>query len=138
MEGGRIDHAHHDTIAHRALDETVAFDEAIELAYQITNQQVRRRGTPPSCIPHNVYSYNIGGYEHATMFKGKGKRGELINILSQEKISMCIDNVYFLPPPQDTLIVVTADHAHTMSISGYPLRGQEIVGRYFACVCKER
>lgn len=49
VEGGRIDHAHHDTIAHRALDETVAFDEAIELAYQMTNQQVRRRGTP-SCI----------------------------------------------------------------------------------------
>ncbi|KAK4310261.1 hypothetical protein Pmani_018154 [Petrolisthes manimaculis] len=67
VEGGRIDHAHHDTIAHRALDETMAFDQAIELAYNMTNQK-------------------------------------------------------------DTLIVVTADHAHTMSISGYPSRGQEIVG----------
>nr|XP_045611120.1 alkaline phosphatase, tissue-nonspecific isozyme-like isoform X2 [Procambarus clarkii] len=67
VEGGRIDHAHHDGIAHRALDETVAMDEAVEKALNLTNEE-------------------------------------------------------------DTLIVVTADHAHTMSISGYPLRGQEITG----------
>lgn len=28
---------------------------------------------------------------------------------------------------EDTLIVVTADHAHTMSISGYPSRGSDIL-----------
>lgn len=31
---------------------------------------------------------------------------------------------------EDTLIVVTADHAHTMSMSGYPARGTDILGLY--------
>ncbi|KAG0724064.1 Alkaline phosphatase [Chionoecetes opilio] len=65
VEGGRIDHAHHDNMAHRALDELVAMDDAIELALGMTKEE-------------------------------------------------------------DTLIVVTADHAHTMSFSGYPHRGQDI------------
>ncbi|XP_064108445.1 alkaline phosphatase-like [Macrobrachium nipponense] len=67
VEGGRIDHGHHDTKAHRALDEAVAMDRAVEEALRLTSRE-------------------------------------------------------------DTLIVVTADHAHTMSISGYPARGQEIIG----------
>lgn len=40
VEGGRIDHAHHDTLAHRALDEAVAMDEAIEKALDLTSEEV--------------------------------------------------------------------------------------------------
>jgi alkaline phosphatase len=35
-----------------------------------------------------------------------------------------------LTDEEDTLIVVTADHAHTMTISGYPIRGNEILGKH--------
>merc|ERR1712020_320140 len=39
VEGGRIDHAHHDVWANTALDETIAFDKAIETAFNMTNSQ---------------------------------------------------------------------------------------------------
>lgn len=67
VEGGRIDHGHHDAKAHKALDETVQFSEAIKRTVELTDRE-------------------------------------------------------------DTLIIVTSDHAHTMSISGYPNRGNDILG----------
>lgn len=39
VEGGRIDHAHHDTKARRALAETLQFDEAVKLARQMTSEE---------------------------------------------------------------------------------------------------
>jgi alkaline phosphatase len=67
VEGGRIDHAHHDTNAARALSETVAFDDAIKAALDKTD-------------------------------------------------------------PQETLIIVTADHSHTFIMNGYSDRGNPILG----------
>lgn len=67
VEGGRIDMAHHDTLPHKALNETVEFSKAIQKAVDITNEE-------------------------------------------------------------DTLIVVTSDHAHTMSFSGYAQRGSDVFG----------
>lgn len=64
--GGRIDHGHHDGYAARALDETVEFSKAIDLARKRTSEE-------------------------------------------------------------DTLIVVTSDHSHTMSISGYSVSGAVVV-----------
>ena len=67
VEAGRIDHAHHDTNAYRALLDTVALSDAVTAATAMTR-------------------------------------------------------------PDDTLIVVTADHGHTLTISGYPARGNPILG----------
>ncbi|XP_070492155.1 membrane-bound alkaline phosphatase-like [Chironomus tepperi] len=67
VEGGKIDVAHHDNMAHLALDETAEFDKAIQSAMELTDEK-------------------------------------------------------------DTLIVVTADHSHTMTLSGYSHRGKDILG----------
>ncbi len=37
VESGRIDHAHHAGNAHRALTDTIEFDQAVKTAYQMTN-----------------------------------------------------------------------------------------------------
>ena len=67
VEGGRIDHAHHAGNAYRALDETIAFAEAVRTAQALVGD--------------------------------------------------------------DTLIVVTADHSHTLGFAGYPKRGNPILGK---------
>ena len=68
VEGGRIDHAHHGVNAARALGDTVALDEAVAAALEMTDAE-------------------------------------------------------------DTLVIVTADHSHTMTIAGYPARGNDILGK---------
>lgn len=67
VEGGRIDHAHHDNLAALSLYETLAFEKAVQKA---------------------------------------------IDLL----------------PKDDTLLIVTADHSHSLSINGYPKRGNSIFG----------
>ncbi|CAL4228704.1 unnamed protein product [Meganyctiphanes norvegica] len=68
VEGGRIDHGLHETRPVRALNELLAFEEAVIEAM------------------------------------------ELVDV-------------------RETLIVVTADHSHTMTINGYPDRGNSIFGQ---------
>ncbi|KAM8719452.1 hypothetical protein ACLKA7_012068 [Drosophila subpalustris] len=67
IEGGRIDHGHHETRAGYALDEMLEFDAAIETAVRLTDAH-------------------------------------------------------------ETLIVVTADHSHTLTMAGYANRGTSILG----------
>jgi len=68
IEAGRIDHGHHASNAYRALLDTVALSQAVQLAHDEVD----------------------------------------------------LDN---------TLILVTADHSHTLTISGYPGRGNPILGK---------
>ena len=67
VEAGRVDHAHHDTNAYRAMVDMQAYNDAIAL------------------------------------------------VLSRVDL-------------EDTLVIVTADHGHTMTFSGYPARGNPILG----------
>lgn len=67
VEGGRIDHGHHATMARVALDETKYLGEALDKARELTSEN-------------------------------------------------------------DTLLVLSADHAHTMTYSGYSVRRNDILG----------
>ncbi len=68
VEGGRIDHAHHEGNAYRALTDTIAMSDAVRTATEMTSAN-------------------------------------------------------------DTLILVTADHSHTLTFAGYPARGNPILGK---------
>ena len=68
VEAGRIDHGHHASNAYRALMDTVALSDAVQLVLDSVNLS-------------------------------------------------------------ETLILVTADHSHTLTISGYPERGNPILGK---------
>ena len=66
VEGGRVDHAHHEGNAYRALTDAIELARAVQKAADTTGD--------------------------------------------------------------DTLIIVTADHSHTLTINGYPTRGNDILG----------
>ena len=68
VESGRIDHAHHAGNAYNALNDTIEFAKAVQMAVDSTN-------------------------------------------------------------PEETLILVTADHSHVFTIAGYPKRGNPILGK---------
>lgn len=68
VEAGRIDHAHHEGNAYRALSDTVALSDAVKKVL--------------------------------------------------EKVDL-----------NDTLVIVTADHSHTMTMAGYPVRGNPVLGK---------
>lgn len=76
VEGGRIDHGHHEVNAARALEDVDAFDQAIKAAMEMTDVK-------------------------------------------------------------ETLIVVTADHSHTLTIAGYPKRNNPILGKSILPVSNE-
>uniref|UniRef100_A0A2H1VP42 Alkaline phosphatase n=1 Tax=Spodoptera frugiperda TaxID=7108 RepID=A0A2H1VP42_SPOFR len=67
VEGGRIDHAHHENLVQLSLDEAIELSAAVERAARLLGEE-------------------------------------------------------------DSLLVVTADHAHVMTVSGYSHRGSDIIG----------
>ncbi|KAM7339646.1 hypothetical protein ACRRTK_000261 [Alexandromys fortis] len=58
VEGGRIDHGHHEGRAYRALTEAVVFDSAIEKADQLTSEQ----DTMILVTADHSHVFSFGGY----------------------------------------------------------------------------
>ena len=44
------------------------------------------------------------------------------------QFDLAVETAVSMTNRSDTLIIVTADHAHTMTIGGYPARGNNILG----------
>jgi alkaline phosphatase len=49
-------------------------------------------------------------------------------LLDAIEMAKAVKKAYEMTDPNDTLIVVTADHSHTFTIAGYPHRGNDILG----------
>lgn len=64
-----------------------------------------------------------GRIDHAS-HAGNAYRALDETIALSDAVRAAVENA-----PKDTLIVVTADHAHTLSFVGYPVRGNPILGK---------
>ncbi|KAJ3645656.1 hypothetical protein Zmor_023297 [Zophobas morio] len=80
----------------------------------------------------NILSKNSEGYflfvEGARIDMGHHQAMAHLALEETAEFSRAIERAVNITSENDTLIVVTADHAHTMSISGYPFRGNDILG----------
>ena len=47
-------------------------------------------------------------------------------------MDLAIETAFNMTDPRDTLIIVTADHGHTMAMAGYQNRGADIRGIFVA------
>jgi alkaline phosphatase len=43
-------------------------------------------------------------------------------------MDLAVEAAFKMTNPAETLIVVTADHSHTMTLGGYPERGADVRG----------
>ncbi len=80
IEGGRIDHAHHASNAHRALVETIEFDRAIRAVFEALTPKERAETLILVTADHS-HTFTMAGYPTRGnpilgMVRGNDKRGE--------------------------------------------------------------
>lgn len=68
---------------------------------------------------------HIGGKIDQAHHLSKAKKALIEFIELDNAVAAALEIVSF----DDTLVVVTADHSHTLSIGGYPFRGNNITGK---------
>ncbi|XP_076451960.1 alkaline phosphatase-like isoform X2 [Babylonia areolata] len=72
VEGGRIDHSHHTNVAHHALYDTLAFDDAVEAASQLTSVQ-------------DTLTVTTADHSHSLVIAGYASRGNpIFNVVDTE------------------------------------------------------
>ena len=87
---------------------------------EMTEKSIRMLARNPAGFFLHVEGGRIDHAHHA----GNAKRALLDTI----EFSNAIRKAVAMTDPRDTLIIVTADHSHVFTISGYPHRGNDILG----------
>lgn len=88
---------------------------------EMTEKAVRMLGNNHKGFFLHVESGRIDHAHHA----GNAKRALLDTI----EFAKAVKKAYDLTDPDETLIIVTADHSHVFTIAGYPHRGNNILGK---------
>ncbi|MSQ58543.1 MAG: alkaline phosphatase [Betaproteobacteria bacterium] len=87
---------------------------------EMTEKAIKLLSRNPRGFYLQVEAGRIDHAHHA----GNAKRALLDTI----EFSRAIKKAYEMTDPEETLIIVTADHSHTFTIAGYPHRGNNILG----------
>lgn len=87
---------------------------------EMTDKAIRMLAKNPRGFYLHVESGRIDHAHHA----GNAQRALLDTI----EFAKAIEKAYEMTDPEDTLIIVTADHSHVFTIAGYPHRGNPILG----------
>ncbi|XP_069992201.1 alkaline phosphatase isoform X1 [Penaeus vannamei] len=133
VEAGRIDHAHHHNNGRRALEEIGALDEAVRNALNITQPSE----TLLVLTADHSHVFTFGGDNtprgHPVM-AGRLDHAHHYNMAARAldevaRLEEAVNAALKLTDASNTLLVVTADHSHTMTFGGASVpRGNPVLG----------
>lgn len=102
------------------------------LSYNLEKTDKEPDLTEMALVAMNILSKNRDGYllliEAGRIDQAHHENRARIALDETKQLHQAVDYVTNQADLSDTLIVVTADHSHTMSIGGYPRRGNNILG----------
>lgn len=92
---------------------------------QPTLQEMTRKAIQLLQKEHNGFVLFVEG---GLIDRAHHKKWAKIALDETIEFSKAVAEAVSMTSKEDTLIVVTSDHAHTMSMAGYPKRGENILG----------
>ena len=87
----------------------------------------------PLSYHNNIIWLLLGGRIDHGHHEGKANLALTDTVAMDKAVTMAKS----ITSDQDTLTIITADHSHTMTMVGYPLRGNPILGMYanvYGCI----
>lgn len=113
---GLFEHSHMQYEADRARD--AAGEPSLA---EMTAQAVRMLSISPQGFYLHVEAGRIDHAHHG---------GDPYRALTDAiELAHAVEKAYTMTKPNETLIIVTADHSHTFTLAGYPHRGNSILGK---------